>query len=374
MKNLFKYIIPLLFVSSAGFSADPNCDSIESCNQLGKKVDARLAEILKVQTKFLPVPKDSNNNFLKMTYPNSLHYCEGQQAHLVTARELGQYFMNYGARGIIELTEPKPNVDTKHIKSFSTQGAPDFFYFDPTGLKPPQEVPFQRLTFVIQHAHRGYASLGFYYAWDSGFWQVQSAPVAAYDTPDFNPLCVKNEPVTLPPSSICSDSEDCNQLRTMIGEKLTLLQSKLTRQFILGPENADGSLKEIPHAEALNYCTSKGAHLATARDMIAYVAPKVTGNLITEELYFRSDKTSYVRTIEIDGKNDGFYFGGDLWHIGQKGNYLTSSRDGANLSFLLDGVEYPNEFWLVLSMNSQDVRLNSTTFRDKISGMVVCVK
>ncbi len=374
MNKIIGFLLALLICSNSVFAADFNCGSIENCKIMGKKVDERLAEILRTQTKFLPVPKGTYQKLRMFTYPEVVNYCNSQQAHVATARELARFMMNNGARGILELTEAKPNASTLLITSYSSTGAPDFFYFDNTGLKPREQLPYSKFNFVPEHLHRGYTSRGYYEMWDNGWWQIISPRVAMYDTPDFNALCVKNElPGDLNPSLICSDQLACNGLREKIGIRLTQLQSQVSRRFILGPKNTYGTLKQMTLAEGLNYCLDKGAHLSTAREMVAYISENFVRDLKTFELYIRSDKRAYVRTIEIDGKNDGFYYGGDMSHT-EYGYYLTSSRDGANQSSFLDDKEIPTEYWHVLSLNSQDVRILSVTFNDGISGGVVCVK
>ena len=68
----------------------------------------------------------------------AIQYCASSGARLPSARELAEYSMSLGAKGISEIADGKPDDSYYLISSINADGTLDRFYFSKVGFQLPE--------------------------------------------------------------------------------------------------------------------------------------------------------------------------------------------------------------------------------------------
>ena len=119
-------------------AAIQECTSVADCQARIAQDQATLETLLAgpVPT-FLDIAKNTDGTVKYMNHYDAVRYCVAQGAHLPSTRELARLSMSMGAKGIAEVTSPKPDSSYNKISAMNTDGSLDEFYFSSNGYQLP---------------------------------------------------------------------------------------------------------------------------------------------------------------------------------------------------------------------------------------------
>jgi hypothetical protein len=120
----------------------------------------------------------------------------------------------------------------------------------------------------------------------------------------------------------CNTLPECEQLKTELSASLAAVNARIQAPqpspFGDIVRNADGSIRYMNQADAINYCASQGQHLPSARELAA-LSQSMGAAGISE-----TAKNGYyqVNARNADGKTDSFYFSSEGYNrpAGDLGN------------------------------------------------------
>ena len=128
MKNTITLGLMMLGLFATSLQAKEVCDTIEECQKLKTKVEARLAELLKdVTPELTGILKTGVSQY------EAERICADEGMRLPTARELALVAQSLGAQGISETKKDGYYL----VKGSDSAGNPDHFYFSYEGYKRP---------------------------------------------------------------------------------------------------------------------------------------------------------------------------------------------------------------------------------------------
>jgi len=128
MKKTITLGLMMLGLFATNVQAKEVCNTIEDCQKLKAKVEARLAELLKdVTPKLTGILKTGVDQF------EAEKICLDKGMRLPTARELALVSQSLGAQGISKTKKGGYYL----VKGSDSAGNPDHFYFSNKGYKRP---------------------------------------------------------------------------------------------------------------------------------------------------------------------------------------------------------------------------------------------
>ena len=134
-------ILSLALVATLNAQAQqlsPPCTSAADCRARIAQGQTTLNTFLAGQAPtFLDIVKDADGSVKYMNQYDAVQYCAAQGAHLPSARELARLSMSLGAKGISEVTAPKPDISYYKISAKNADGSLDEFYFSYVGYQRP---------------------------------------------------------------------------------------------------------------------------------------------------------------------------------------------------------------------------------------------
>ena len=110
-------------------------------------------------------------------------------------------------------------------------------------------------------------------------------------------------------ADVCKTLPECQQLKIQLSASLAAVDARI-QALQPSPQvgdiarNTDGSIRYMNQADAINYCTSQGQHLPSAREL-AQLAQSLGAAGISETA---KDGYYQVSAKNADGKADTFYF------------------------------------------------------------------
>ena len=114
------------------------CSTLEDCTKLRDLVDARIRE-LQPTPLIGDIARNADGSIRYMNQYDAVLYCANQGKRLPSARELAQFSMTFGAKGILEMHDIR-NGDVPegyhHVKAKNADGKDDSFYFNYAGYQP----------------------------------------------------------------------------------------------------------------------------------------------------------------------------------------------------------------------------------------------
>lgn len=116
-------------VSASTKAMNPDCKTINDCESKGVQVDQGPI--------FFPVARDPDGKVKYMNIIEAVQHCENNGSHLPSARELAQFSVNLGAKGIVEVCDAGDDYCQK-IEAKNIDGKNDSFYFSSAGYRPPE--------------------------------------------------------------------------------------------------------------------------------------------------------------------------------------------------------------------------------------------
>lgn len=128
MKKILTVGLMMLGLFAASAQAGEVCDTIEECEKLETKLEARQAELQKDVT-----PELTGVLRTRVYQQIARRTCAEKDMRLPTARELALVAQSLGAQGISETKKYGYYL----VKGSDRAGNPDYFYYSPKGYKRP---------------------------------------------------------------------------------------------------------------------------------------------------------------------------------------------------------------------------------------------
>ncbi len=303
-------LFTLIFLLSSVAAAAPLKNATNEESQALKKLATSQLERRQATCNdspvFLDIARNSDGSVKTMTNGEAIAYCLGRDAHLPSARELAQLSMSFGAKGIVDACKTSDKTCYK-VESLNAKGTPDSFYFSCLGYRRPA---YER---------------GAEWLWSTSL----TSKIPYYDIVFDSDQCFIGDDTYRPADLAVRCVATCHPPAPPRPKFLDIVR------------DSDGSVKTMTQGDAIQYCSKRGAHLPSAREL-AQLWEILGAKGIVDSC--RSDDKCYtIEILNVDGTSDSFYFSyaGYQRPSGELGNnsFWSSSvySDSLDYAFFLNG-------------------------------------